>query len=100
MVSIQDLRPLYLGSCRPAWPCLHGAVQHIRLGMLCSSHGLEGPPAQKPAGPFSMTNALTFDWSVCSVVDFGAGWFDLNWAFAQQRAMNAPGKSPPMCSEF
>ena len=47
-----------------------------------------------------MTNALTFDWSVCSVVDFGAGWFDLNWAFAQQRAMNAPGKSPPMCSEF
>lgn len=38
--------------------------------------------------------------AVCSVVDFGAGWFDLNWAFAQQRAMNAPGQSPPMCSEF
>ncbi|EIE22122.1 hypothetical protein COCSUDRAFT_1093, partial [Coccomyxa subellipsoidea C-169] len=37
---------------------------------------------------------------VLSVVDFGAGWFDLNWAFSQQRAMNAPGKSPPMCSEF
>lgn len=36
----------------------------------------------------------------CSVVDFGAGWFDLNWAFSQQRAMNPPGKSPPMCSEF
>ena len=30
----------------------------------------------------------------------GAGWFDLNRAFSQQKAMNAPGKSPPMCSEF
>ncbi|CAL8467305.1 g6842 [Coccomyxa elongata] len=37
---------------------------------------------------------------VFSVIDFGAGWFDLNWAFSQQRAMNPPGKSPPMCSEF
>ncbi len=36
----------------------------------------------------------------CSVIDYGAGWFDLNWAFSQQRAMNPPGKSPPMCSEF
>jgi len=34
------------------------------------------------------------------VVDFGAGWFDLNQAFGMQRAMNAPGKSPAMCSEF
>ena len=37
---------------------------------------------------------------MCSVIDYGAGWFDLNWAFSQQRAMNPPGKSPAMCSEF
>ncbi len=37
---------------------------------------------------------------LCSVIDYGAGWFDLNRAFSQQRAMNPPGKSPPMCSEF
>lgn len=36
----------------------------------------------------------------CRVIDFGAGWFDLNWAFGQQKAFNAPGKSPAMCSEF
>ena len=34
------------------------------------------------------------------VVDFGAGWFDLGYAFGMQKAMNAPGKSPAMCSEF
>eukprot|EP00884_Botryococcus_braunii_P002882 jgi/Botrbrau1/12595/Bobra.0169s0123.1 len=37
---------------------------------------------------------------VYTAVDFGAGWFDLNWAFSQQRAYNAPGKSPPLCTEF
>jgi hypothetical protein len=29
-----------------------------------------------------------------------AGWFDPSSAFAAQAAMNAPGKSPPFCSEF
>ncbi|KAI7843402.1 hypothetical protein COHA_003000 [Chlorella ohadii] len=35
-----------------------------------------------------------------TVVDFGPGWFDPSSAFAAQAAMNAPGKSPPFCSEF
>lgn len=33
-------------------------------------------------------------------VDFGAGWWAPESAFGQQRALNAPGKSPPFCSEF
>ena len=38
--------------------------------------------------------------AVCRAVDFGAGWFDLNYAFGQQRSMNPPGQSPPICAEF
>ena len=33
-------------------------------------------------------------------VDFGAGWFNLDYAFGQQRAHNLDGMSPPYCSEF
>ena len=38
--------------------------------------------------------------AVFRVVDFAAGSYDLDYAFGQQRAMNAPGKSPPFCAEF
>ena len=34
-----------------------------------------------------------------NVVDFGIGR-DVKRSFAQQRAANKPGSSPPMCSEF
>ena len=37
---------------------------------------------------------------VCSVVDFGPGWYNLSDAFGAQRKYNAPGKSPPLCAEF
>ncbi|KAK9787022.1 hypothetical protein WJX73_010761 [Symbiochloris irregularis] len=37
---------------------------------------------------------------VFTAVDFGPGWYDLDYAFGQQRKMNAPGKSAPMCTEF
>lgn len=33
-------------------------------------------------------------------VDFGPGWFNPEWAYSTQRRLNAPGKSPPFCSEF
>ena len=36
---------------------------------------------------------------VLSVVDFGPGT-DVSAAFAAQAAMNAPGRSPAMCSEY
>lgn len=36
----------------------------------------------------------------CSAVDFGAGWWAPSDAFGQQKALNAPGMSPPFCSEF
>ena len=35
----------------------------------------------------------------CRVVDFGPS-VDAEQAFAVQKAMNPPGKSPPFCSEF
>ncbi|PSC67692.1 Beta-galactosidase 17 [Micractinium conductrix] len=35
-----------------------------------------------------------------TVVDFGPGWFAPDAAFGVQRSLNAPGKSPPFCSEF
>ena len=34
------------------------------------------------------------------VVDFGAGWYDLDDAFGSARALNAKGMSPAYCSEF
>jgi len=37
---------------------------------------------------------------VCSVVDFGPGWYNLSDAFGAQRKYNPPGKSPALCSEF
>ena len=37
---------------------------------------------------------------VYTVVDFGPGWFDPAGAFATQKQLNPPGKSPPFCSEF
>ena len=37
--------------------------------------------------------------TVGRVVDFGPGT-DPAAAFAKQKALNAPGKSPPFCSEF
>ena len=38
--------------------------------------------------------------SVFTAVDFGPGWFSPEQYFAAQKAMNPPGKSPPMDSEF
>lgn len=38
--------------------------------------------------------------AVYTVVDFGPGWFDPASAFAVQKQLNTPGKSPPFCSEF
>ena len=38
--------------------------------------------------------------AMCRAVDFGAGWFDLDFAFGQQRSKNLKGMSPPYCSEF
>ena len=40
------------------------------------------------------------DGAGCRAVDFGAGWFDLDYAYGQQRSMNPPGQSPPLCAEF
>lgn len=37
---------------------------------------------------------------MCSVVDFGPGWYNLSDAFGAQRKYNPPGKSPALCSEF
>jgi beta-galactosidase len=37
---------------------------------------------------------------VLTTVDFGPAWFYADQFFEVQKSLNAPGKSPPMCSEF
>jgi beta-galactosidase len=37
---------------------------------------------------------------IFTAVDFGPGWFDPVNAYKAQQRMNAPGKSPPICTEF
>jgi hypothetical protein len=37
---------------------------------------------------------------VARVVDFGAGWYDLDDAFGAAKRLNKPGMSPAYCSEF
>lgn len=37
---------------------------------------------------------------VFSAVDFGPGWFQPVEMYGIQKDLNAPGKSPPLCSEF
>ncbi|KAK9836149.1 hypothetical protein WJX81_004982 [Elliptochloris bilobata] len=50
--------------------------------------------------PPNVNKGSLYGGDVYSVVDFGAGWFDLGYAFGTQKSFNAPGKSPAMCSEF
>lgn len=37
---------------------------------------------------------------VFTAVDFGAGWWKLDDAFAAQAALNRPDKSPPIVTEY
>lgn len=59
----------------------------------------EGMPSCKIAAPGSAFDYV-FVILHCRAVDFGAGWWAPESAFGQQKALNAPGKSPPFCSEF
>ena len=68
--------------------------------MLGKAEGVpEGVPSCKIVAPSS-----AFDYVFVVLhrraVDFGAGWWAPKSAFGQQKALNAPGKSPPFCSEF
>lgn len=49
--------------------------------------------------PWVVSRGGLRDGSVVNIVDFGIGR-DPKRCFAQQRAANVPGQSPPMCSEF
>ena len=51
------------------------------------------PPHVAAAGTLAGGEVLT-------AVDFGPGWFDPAAAYAVQKSLNAPGLSPPLCSEF
>lgn len=51
------------------------------------------PPNNAPNGTIPGDEVFT-------AVDFGAGWWQLADAFGKQKALNAPGKSPPICTEF
>jgi len=57
------------------------------------------PPPPPP--PQKIIQTIRQDMLVmCSVVDFGPGWYNLSDAFGAQRKYNPPGKSPALCSEF
>jgi beta-galactosidase len=75
-----------------------GYLRHLKT----SAHQLLGEDVllytTDPAHVAS-TGTLPGD-EVFTTVDFGPGWFYPNEFYAVQKSLNAPGKSPPMCSEF